>query len=71
MDRQSMHNECVCNQNACEPFVKCAQAHLVPQAPIFESWCAQPFPMSVQTYQIKQFKHISKILYMANRSWIV
>ena len=43
LDGRRMHGECTCNRNVHEPFLKCAQAHLMPLAPVFKSWHAQPF----------------------------
>ena len=37
LDRQSTHNECMCNRNAHELFLKHMQACLVPRVPVFES----------------------------------
>ena len=33
----------MCDQNACKPFLKHAQAHLMPQVSVFELWHMQAF----------------------------
>ena len=37
LNRRSTRDECMCDQNMREPFLNCAQAHLAPKLPIFES----------------------------------
>ena len=37
LDGQSTCNEHMCDRNVREPFLKCTQAHLASQAPVFES----------------------------------
>ena len=36
LDGHSICNECMCDQNVCEPFLNHAQAHLMPKLPVFE-----------------------------------
>ena len=37
LNGRSTRVECTCDRNACEPFLNCAQAHLAPKPPVFES----------------------------------
>ena len=63
----------MCDQNVCEPFFNCVQAHLVPKPPIFESRHARERSFKraslvithndQTTYQTIHFKHNNSIIW--------
>ena len=51
LDGQSTCDEHMCNRNGRKPFLKCAQAHLMPRVPIFKLWHMQAFQ---QAHKLKK-----------------
>ena len=71
LDGRNMCNKHTCDQNVHEPFLNCAQAHLAPKPPVFESRCAHErshkrTSLAIThndqtTYQTIHFKHNNSI----------
>ena len=74
LDGRSTHDECTCNQNMCEPFLKHMQA--LSACFLNHDTCNERANQRTKhgdraTYQTEHFKHIPIILHMTIKSWIV